>query len=91
MCNHNEACFHYDGYFQYHCPTCGLVGPRAKRAREAKRGWIAARDGRTHRCDANPSPLRGLSHAAPGFRLGSSQSIAASVPLAAGTQRRCKP
>lgn len=46
MCSHNEAHFLYeDGYFRYHCPTCGLTGPRGKRARETKRGWMPPETG----------------------------------------------
>ncbi len=92
MCNHNEAHFLYEnGYFRYHCPTCGLMGPRGERASEAKRGWIAVRDGRTYHCGANPRPLKELSHTVPQLRLGSSLGTAVDLPLAPGPQKRCKP
>ena len=66
MCSHNEACFRYiEERFQYHCPTCGLAGPRAKRAREAKLGWIDIKDERVSRRRAETSRLEELNlHAA---------------------------
>ena len=93
MCNHNEAHFFYeDGYFLYHCPTCGLAEPRGRRAREAKRGWrTAARDGRTYRCGAKPRPVEELRRTVPRSGFRSSSGIAVDVPLAAESERRCEP
>ncbi len=61
MCSHNEACFRYDGYFQYHCPAYGLAGPRAKRAEKAMLGLIAAGGRQVHRRQDEPGRSRKLS------------------------------
>ena len=40
---HNGSHLRRDGrHFHYHCPLCGLEGPRAETPEEAKHGWRAA-------------------------------------------------